>query len=115
MEPPQERAGVWPADGGAQWQVGHKWAAEGAMRCAPLGSPEGRYPDGRRAGLLCFPTLGRVAAGRERPRHDYFRVAQKNALHLDVSAQTVAGSQRMTSQSQPAPPSRDAVVIQHGG
>lgn len=52
MEPPQERAGVWPADGGAQWQVGCRESH--ALR--PPWEPRGGYPDARRAGLLRFPT-----------------------------------------------------------
>lgn len=111
----QERAGVWPADGGAQWQMGHNWAAERALVCIPW--EPGRWISRRKKGgppLLSLPkALGLMAAGWERPRQDYCRVAEKNALHLDISAQTVAGSQRMTFQSQPAPPPRGAVVTQH--
>lgn len=87
----QERVGVRPADRGAQWQVGHNWAVERAMAVQPLGA---RKEDVQRekggSALLTLPkALGLMAAGWERPRHDYFRVAEKNALHLDISAQTV--------------------------
>lgn len=65
----QECVGVWPADGGAQGQVGHNWAVERAMAVQPLGAREAdvqREKGG--SALLTLPkALGLMAlAGRGR-------------------------------------------------
>lgn len=39
-----------------------------------------------------------MATVQERVRHDYFRVAEKDAFHLDMSVQTMSGFQRMIPQ-----------------
>lgn len=84
--------------------------------CAALGSPEA-YVQREKGGSALLPlpkALGLMVAGWERPRRDYFTVAEKNALHLDTSAQTVWFSED-DFPSQRAPPPREAAVTQHGG
>lgn len=92
--------------GSSVGQAGHSWVQRGPSTVCPWEPKVDvlRWEMGWSAWLLPPKALGPLAAIWERPSHDYFRVAENDASHLDIDAQTMSSPQRMTSQSQPAPP-----------
>lgn len=103
--------------GSSVGQVGHSWVQRGPSAVHPWEPKVDmlRWETGWSTWLFPPKALGPLAAIWERPRHDYFRVAENDASHLDIDVQTMSSSQRMTSQSQPAPPPSHAGATQHGG
>ena len=69
-------------------QVGHSWVQKGPSAVRPWEPKVDmlRWDMGWSTWLLPPKALGLLAAIWERPRHDYFRVTEDDASHLDTDA-----------------------------
>ena len=69
-------------------QAGHSWVQKGPSAVRPWEPKVDmlRWDMGWSTWLLPPKALGLLAAIWERPRHDYFRVTEDDASHLDTDA-----------------------------
>lgn len=87
---------MWPANGSSAG----RWATAGFREIQALCTPWEpkvdvlRWETGWSTWFLPPKALGSLAAIWERPRHDYFRVAENDASHLDTDVQTMSSPQR---------------------